>query len=63
MIPTMHDTLLHIHLHKKNNPATYLLLHQNAILLYMENLHETKNPTIYSIVSTNHYIVKLSYVF
>ena len=28
-------------------------------VLYIKRLHETKNPTIYSIVSTNYPIVKL----
>ena len=26
MIPTMHDTQIHINLHKKNNPMTYYIL-------------------------------------
>ena len=34
-----------------------------SILLYTENLHKTNNATIYSIVSTNYYIVNLTNEF
>ena len=44
---------------------TNILLHKNIILLllYMENLDETKNPTIYSVVSTHYKIENLSNQF
>ena len=65
MISTMYDTLIHINLHKKNIPTTYYILHtttQNTMLLDMKNLHQTKNPTVYSIVSTQYYIVSLKLI-
>ena len=61
MVLTMHDILIHINLHKKNiHISYYKLLHRNTILLYMEDLHKAKNPTIYSIVSTHYCIVNLT---
>ena len=61
MIPTVHKIVIHINLHNKNHPTRYyILLHKNTILLYMENLHKSKNPTIYSIVSANYYRINLS---
>ena len=57
----MHDTLIHINLHKENE-SYYILctITQNTVLHYMENLHETINPTIYSIAGTHYYIADLS---
>ena len=61
----MHDTLIHIILHKKISCYILHTTTQYSILLYMKELHETKNlrSTIYSLVSTNYYIVNLSYEF
>ena len=46
----------------------YYILHtttQNSmlLLLYMENINENKNPTIYSILSTHYYIINQSMNF
>ena len=57
----MQNTLLRTNLHKET--ISYYTLHTTAQILYTTIygiLHETKNSTIYSIVSTNYYIMNLS---
>ena len=59
-------TTTHQSTQEKYFPTTYyILLHKHSILLYMEKFNENKNPrsTIYSIVSTHYYILKLIYEF
>ena len=60
----MHNTLLHIILHK--NIISYHILHTTTQIIYTTlygKITQNQNPTMYSIVSTHYYILNLSNKF